>query len=220
MRGSSSPRGVALLFATSNPGKLEEARMILAPFGLSVEQYDGKGVEIQADTTSEVAAFASRGASLAADRPVLVEDAGLFVEPLKGFPGPFSAYVFKTIGVAGIIALLRSSPPGRGRDRAARFVSSLAYCEPRGEPWLFEGSVRGTITKRPRGKKGFGFDPVFVPDGSAQDLRRADAGGEMRSLPQGRGHEEVRGVVPRAGPELRPGMVLNRATSSRFGSIG
>ncbi len=167
MRGSNSG-GEAVLFATSNHGKLEEARTILAAFGLSVEQYDGKGVEIQADTTSEVAAFASKGAAKAAGRPVLVEDAGLYVDSLKGFPGPFSAYAFKTIGLVGIIALLRPSPPERGEARAARFVSSMAYCEPLGEPRLFEGSVRGTITTRPRGKKGFGFDPIFLPDGDAR----------------------------------------------------
>lgn len=161
MPGSNEPGRRSVVFATSNRGKLEEARAILAPFGISVEGYDGKGVEIQADTTSEVASQASRGAAKAAGRAVLVEDAGLYVESLKGFPGPYSAYAFKTIGVSGIMALLRPSP----RRRAARFVSSLAYCEPLGEPVLFEGSALGRIAMRPRGTKGFGFDPIFVPDG-------------------------------------------------------
>ncbi|HVC27283.1 MAG TPA: RdgB/HAM1 family non-canonical purine NTP pyrophosphatase [Nitrososphaerales archaeon] len=152
---------MSVLFATSNRGKLDEARAILAPFGISVEQFDGKGIEIQADTTSDVASYASRGAAKAAGRAVLVEDAGLFVESLEGFPGPYSAYAFKTIGVAGVISLLRSSP----RGREARFVSSLAYCEPHGEPVLFEGSALGAIATRPRGTKGFGFDPIFVPKG-------------------------------------------------------
>lgn len=157
---------MSVLLATSNRGKLEEARAILAPFGITVEQYDGKGIEIQADTTSEVAAYASRGAAATAGRPVLVEDAGLHVESLNGFPGPYSAYAFKTIGVAGIIALLRPHPS----KRAARFVSSLAYCEPRGEPTLFEGSAVGAITTKPRGKRGFGFDPIFVPEGGTKSF--------------------------------------------------
>jgi XTP/dITP diphosphohydrolase len=173
MRGSNRGRE-PVLFATSNRGKLEEARTILAPFGLSVEQYDGKGIEIQADTTGEVAAFASKAAAKAAGRPVLVEDAGLYVDSLKGFPGPFSAYAFKTIGAVGIIALLRSSPPKKGKEKAASFVSSMAYCEPLGEPLLFEGSVSGTITTRPRGKKGFGFDPIFLPDGGAKTFGELD----------------------------------------------
>jgi len=159
MRGSSS-----VLFATSNRGKLEEARAILAPFGISVEQFDGKGIEIQAETTGEVAAYSARGAATTARRPVLVEDAGLYVDSLRGFPGPYSAYAFKTIGVAGIISLLKSAPT----EREARFVSSLAYCVPGGEPVQFEGTAVGTITARPRGKKGFGFDPIFLPKGGAK----------------------------------------------------
>jgi XTP/dITP diphosphohydrolase len=164
MRGSSRRGRPSILFATSNRGKLAEARTILAPFGISVKQFDGKGVEIQADTNLEVAAYSSRGAARAAGRAVLVEDAGLYVDSLAGFPGPYSAYAFKTIGASGIIALLK---PGR-TTRRARFVSALAYCEPLGEPSLFEGSVLGRITTAPRGSEGFGFDPIFVPEGSTR----------------------------------------------------
>ncbi|HUH99640.1 MAG TPA: XTP/dITP diphosphatase [Nitrososphaerales archaeon] len=159
MPGSSKKVVPTVLLATSNQGKLKEARAILASFEIRVEQFNGKGIEVQADTNSEVAAHASRGAAKAAGRPVLVEDAGLFVESLKGFPGPYSAYVFKTIGSAGIITLL-----ARVTSRRASFVSSLAYCEPDGDPVLFEGEAKGTIARRPRGTKGFGFDPIFVPD--------------------------------------------------------
>jgi XTP/dITP diphosphohydrolase len=167
MPGSNERSRETVLFATSNRGKLEEARRILSPFGLSVERHDGKGVEIQADTTGEVAAHASRRAAMASGRPVLVEDAGLFVDSLKGFPGPYSAHAFETIGLAGVIALLRS--PHRGiTGRAALFVSSVSYCEPRGEPLLFEGTVRGKIAARPRGRNGFGFDPIFVPAGGTR----------------------------------------------------
>jgi XTP/dITP diphosphohydrolase len=60
------------------------------------------------------------------------------------------------------------SPGRRRKDRAASFVSSLAYCEPRGDPSLFEGHVMGTITAKPRGRRGFGFDPIFLPDGGAR----------------------------------------------------
>lgn len=163
MRESSKGGSRPVLFATSNRGKLEEAKEILAPFGISVEQYDGKGIEIQADTTSEVAAHASKGAAKAAGRAVLVEDAGLYVEALRGFPGPYSAYAFKTIGTTGIIDLLKSST-----KRSAKFVSSVAFCEPSGEPSLFEGSAQGTITTKPRGRRGFGFDPIFLSKGAAK----------------------------------------------------
>jgi XTP/dITP diphosphohydrolase len=157
------PGSSRVLFATSNRGKLEEARAILAPFGIMVEQFDGKGIEIQADTTAEIAAYSSRGAAAAARRAVLVEDAGLYVDSLGGFPGPYSAYAFKTIGVAGVVALL---PPYAKRE--ARFVSSLAYCRPLGEPTQFEGTAVGSITAKPMGKRGFGFDPIFLPRGGSK----------------------------------------------------
>lgn len=94
---------------------------------------------------------------------MLVEDAGLHVDSLNGFPGVYSAYAFKTIGLAGILKML-----GPSSSRGASFVSSVAYCEPEGEPVLFEGSVKGTISRRPRGRRGFGFDPIFVPRGGTK----------------------------------------------------
>ncbi len=124
-----------------------------------MERLDGKGIEIQADTTAEVASFASSAAARRLGKPVLVEDAGLFVESLGGFPGVYSAYVFKTIGIAGLLALLK------GRPRKATFVSSAGFCEPTGEPRVFNGSARGSMSGSPRGSGGFGFDPIFVPEG-------------------------------------------------------
>jgi XTP/dITP diphosphohydrolase len=149
-----------ILFATSNRGKLEEARRVLEPLGFSVQSEDVKGIEIQADTTGQVAAYSSRAAASLRGGPVLVEDAGLFVESLGGFPGVYSAYALKTLGMKGIITLL-----GASRERRARFVSSVAYCEPGREPDVFDGWVDGSIADEPRGAGGFGFDPIFIPEG-------------------------------------------------------
>jgi len=149
-----------ILFATSNRGKLEEAALVLGPLGFSVKGYDGKGVEIQADTTAEVAIHTAKQAASAAGRPVIVEDAGLFVKALNGFPGVYSAYALKTIGIPGVLSLLR-----KPAAREAKFVSSVAYCEPGGVPKVFGGSVSGTISSSPRGTRGFGFDPIFIPSG-------------------------------------------------------
>ncbi len=164
-KGWGSSRHQPILFATSNRGKMEEALQILRPYGIPLQQYDGKGTEIQADTTSEVAAYTSREAASRAGRAVLVEDAGFFVDSLNGFPGVYSAYVFKTLGVRGVLTLLNRSSKRGPTSRKARFVSSVAYCEPGGEPSVFEGSVSGTVAARPKGTKGFGFDPIFVPEG-------------------------------------------------------
>jgi XTP/dITP diphosphohydrolase len=155
----------SVYFATSNRGKIQEARIVLSPYGIEVVPFDGKGVEIQAETVSEVAAFSARAASRRYDRPLIVEDAGLFIEALGGFPGPSSSYVYKTVGVRGILALLDGA-----RSRRARFRSAVAFCEPTGEPRVFEGEVTGRISTSPSGENGFGFDPVFIPSGGRRSI--------------------------------------------------
>ncbi len=154
MRGSSR----SVTFATSNAGKVREARAVLSPLGIEVVAFDGKGEEIQSDTVSEVAAYSARAASRRYGRPLFVEDAGLFVEALGGFPGPSSSYVFRTIGIRGLLSLLEDRS-----SRRACFRSAVAYCDPAREPRVFEGMVRGGILRSPVGANGFGFDPVFVP---------------------------------------------------------
>jgi len=161
MRASSR----SILFATGNRGKIQEARLILSPFRIRPLPFDGKGLEVQASTVSEVAAYSARVASRNCGRALIVEDAGLFVEALDGFPGPFSSYVFKTIGIAGLLRLLE-----REVSRKASFKSAVAFCTPSGEPVVFEGIVTGRILRAPAGGGGFGFDPVFVPDGRKKSM--------------------------------------------------
>ena len=152
-------------FATSNKGKIEEARIVLSPFGIAVRPFNGKGLEIQAETVSEVAAFSAKVASRTYRRALIVEDAGLFIESLHGFPGPFSSYSYKTLGIGGLLSLLDGT-----RSRRASFKSAVAYCDPAGEPRVFEGLVTGMISRSPSGANGFGFDPVFVPSGSRRSM--------------------------------------------------
>jgi XTP/dITP diphosphohydrolase len=94
-----------------------------------------------------------------------VEDAGLFISRLSGFPGPYSAYVYKTIHNDGILKLLEGS-----KERDAKFQSVIGYCDQETvcEPIFFEGVVNGEITlteRKEQGKSGFGFDPIFEPSG-------------------------------------------------------
>jgi XTP/dITP diphosphohydrolase len=94
-----------------------------------------------------------------------VEDAGLFIEALKGFPGPYAAYAYQTIGNNGLLKLLENV-----ENRKAVFRSAIAYCDSEAEaPVVFEGEAEGEITVDERigsGKSGFGFDPIFRPSGS------------------------------------------------------
>ena len=154
----------SVFFAAGNTGKVEEARIVLEPFGIRVRPFSGKGVEIQADIV-EVATYSAVAAASKYGRSLIVEDAGLFVEPLDGFPGAFSSYVFKTLGTKGLLTLLE-----RAKTRKAHFRSAVVYCEPDGTPRVFEGKVEGTITRSPRGTNGFGFDPIFLPSGSAKTM--------------------------------------------------
>ncbi|MEF8773669.1 MAG: RdgB/HAM1 family non-canonical purine NTP pyrophosphatase [Halobacteriales archaeon] len=147
-------------FVTGNEGKVEEAREYLAGVGEDVEQVEYDYTEVQSDDLAEIATRGARDAfaELGGDEPVLVDDTGLFVEALGGFPGPYAAYVQDTLAVETIPELVADAD-----DRRAAFRTVVAYCGP-GEDGptveTFEGAVRGTIVE-PRGEGGFGYDPVF-----------------------------------------------------------
>jgi XTP/dITP diphosphohydrolase len=141
-----------IYFVTGNRGKFEEAREILG----EVEQRNIGYVEIQADALEEVAAFGIREVAEKLAGPVMIEDAGLFIRGLKGFPGVYSAYVFDTIGNDGILRLMEGI-----EDRSAAFRSVVAYAEAGTEPVLFAGELEGEIATEPRGSGGFGYDPIF-----------------------------------------------------------
>lgn len=130
-----------------------------------MKHFNGKGVEIQAETVEEVASFSAAAAARASHRALMVEDAGLFVEGINGFPGAFASHAFSTIGIAGLLKLLEGK-----RSRRAVFRSAVAYCRPGGTPVVFSGMVEGSISRSPSGTGGFGFDPVFRPGGSRRTM--------------------------------------------------
>lgn len=148
-----------LVFATSNRHKVEEAKYVLSSYGITIEARPIKGIEIQSEDVGEIAKFA---VTSIADHtlPVFVEDTGLYVDALCGFPGAFSAYVFKTIGNRGLLRLLDNG-------RSAYFESAVAL-RLDNEVKVFKGRVYGSISYEARGENGFGFDPVFIPEGSGK----------------------------------------------------
>ncbi len=158
------PAPVRLTFVTGNPGKLQEARQVLGP-GIELDQDAHGYAEVQADTLEEVARAGLEFLAARLDPPFFLEDSGLFIDALSGFPGVYSAYVYKTLGCPGVLSLLE----GVGDDRrTARFEAVIGYRDPDGHDHLFKGSVDGWIASQERGSHGFGFDPVFTPKALAQ----------------------------------------------------
>jgi XTP/dITP diphosphohydrolase len=105
---------------------------------------------------------------------IVVEDSGLFINALKGFPGPFSAYAHVTLGIRGLLQLMRQE-----KRREAHFEACLATASPRDSGRIFSGKVRGTIAREPIGKDGFGFDPIFIPKGTRTTF--AQGGDEFKN---------------------------------------
>jgi XTP/dITP diphosphohydrolase len=148
----------AVYFATGNKNKYLEAARIADAFGVSLRHLNVEKCEIQSRNLTEIASFAAQQAAAASHRGVVAEDAGFFVRELGGFPGPYSSYVFDTLGVDGILRLMRNST-----HREASFRAAVAYCTRDQRLTCFVGVVRGRVTTRPRGRNGFGFDPIFIP---------------------------------------------------------
>jgi len=142
---------------TSNANKAAE---VAAYFGgmLEVTHVALDVPEHQSDDIGEIAREKARYAYRELNTPLIVDDTGLFIDGLKGFPGPYAAYVLNTIGNAGILKLMDGI-----MDRSARFTTGLAYADDRGIQ-VFTGTIDGKITFILRGDEGFGYDPIFEVD--------------------------------------------------------
>ena len=147
-----------IIFITSNSGKLKEAQGYFAPMGVKIIQQKIEYPEIQAKDLEEVVKFAIEWLKDKIDKPFFIDDSGLFIEALNGFPGVYSAYVFKTLGNEGILKLMDGV-----ENRKAYFKSVIGYYD--GRIHIFKGIVNGRIGYKKRGDLGFGFDPIFIPEG-------------------------------------------------------
>ena len=153
------PLGRLIYFATNNIHKFNEARLILAEYNIAVAMLRAKTPEIQDDNIENIAKLGAVETSRKTHLPVIVEDAGLFINALNGFPGPYSSYVYQTLGKEGILRLLEGC-----ENRRARFESAIAFHGPGMKTKCFLGVVEGKISNTARGESGFGFDPIFEPD--------------------------------------------------------
>ena len=162
--------GERLVVASHNAGKAREIAELLAPFGvevISAAALDLAEPEETATTFIGNAELKARAAALAADLPALADDSGLVVHALGGAPGIYSAR-WAGPGKDFRIAMERVQRElGDSSDRSAHFICALALGWPDGHVESFEGRVDGTLVWPPRGTRGFGYDPMFLPEGGA-----------------------------------------------------
>jgi len=155
-------RGRVIFFATSNVNKFNEARKVLAECKIAVGMLRIKAPEIQSSSLEEIAKTSVMDAFKRCNLPLIVEDAGLFIDALNGFPGPYAAYVYETIGNRGLLKLMENI-----EKRKAKFHSVIAFHSTElKSPICFKGEASGEIAKRERrgnSESGFGFDPLFKP---------------------------------------------------------
>jgi XTP/dITP diphosphohydrolase len=152
-----------ITFASTNPNKFREVQSILGSHDISVDLKKVELLEIQSDSIEKIAKEKAKSAFLQIGRPVIVEDDGLFIEVLKGFPGQYSSHAFKTIGNNGILKLLTGSS-----DRSAFFLSLIAFHDGKSVS-ISEGRIEGKISDKII-EGGWGYDPIFVPAGMSLTL--------------------------------------------------
>ncbi len=162
--------GGRLVIASHNPGKIREIDALLGPLGVTVVSAGDLGLPEPEETGATFAANAEIKARAAADGsglPALADDSGLAVAALGGDPGIFSAR-WAGPDKDFAVAMRRVEDALAGEpDRRAHFVCALALCWPDGPDGpceIFEGAVHGRLIWPPRGSRGFGYDPMFVPE--------------------------------------------------------
>jgi XTP/dITP diphosphohydrolase len=162
--------GDRLVIASHNQGKVEEIAALLAPFAVSTVPAAALGIpepEETGDSFKANAALKARAATEASGLPALADDSGLVVPALGGAPGIYSsrwAGPNKEFGRA----MERVQRELGDRDRRGIFVAVLALAWPDGHIELFRGEVAGGLVWPPRGNRGFGYDPIFVPEGGVE----------------------------------------------------
>ena len=169
--------GMRLVVATHNPNKLLEMQDLLAPHGIELVSAGALGLPEPDETEPDFAGNArlkAMAAATASRLPALADDSGFCLAALGGAPGVLSArWAGPGKDFAAAMARVHREAAGAA-DRRAWFISVLCLAWPDGEAALFEGRVDGAYAWPPRGERGFGYDPMFVPDGSALTYGETD----------------------------------------------
>jgi XTP/dITP diphosphohydrolase len=184
-----------IVIATHNPGKLKELRELLAPFGVAAQSAGELGLAEPAETGNtfaENARIKAVAAAKASSRPAFADDSGLVVDALNGKPGIHSSRWagpdkdFRS-AMNRIQTLLIARGAKAPEQRRAHFAAALCLAWPDGHVEEFEGRVDGVAVWPPRGDKGFGYDPLFLPDGFDRTFGEMTAQEKHGLPPQGQG---------------------------------
>ena len=199
-----------IVIATHNPGKLKELRELLSPHGIAAVSAGELGLAEPEETGASFRANArikAQAAAAASKLPAFADDSGLVVEALDGAPGIHSArWAGPDKDFAGAMQkiedLLRAK---NAPDRRAHFVSALCVAWPDGHLEEFEGRVDGALVWPPRGEQGFGYDPIFLPDGHTRTFGEMSADDKHGLPPKGKGlSHRARAFLKLAEACLRP----------------
>jgi XTP/dITP diphosphohydrolase len=160
----------SFVLATTNPHKADEMRDVLAPLGVELKDRPGDVPDVdETESTLEGNALLKARALVAeTGMAAIADDTGLFINALDGRPGVWSArYAGEGATYAdNIDKALRELRDIPDHERRAQFRTVIAVAYPDGTSWCVEGALEGAIARAPRGEHGFGYDPIFVPDGS------------------------------------------------------
>jgi XTP/dITP diphosphohydrolase len=203
-----------VIIATHNPGKLKEMRELLTPYGIEAQSAGERGLAEPAETGTafaENARIKARAAAAATGLPAFADDSGLVVDALGGEPGIHSARwagESKDFRAAmnRIQTLLIERNAKTPEQRRAHFVAALCLAWPDGHVEEFEGRADGVVTWPPRGTQGFGYDPLFLPDGFQRTFGEMSAEEKHGLPPKGKGlSHRARAFVQLAAACLRGG---------------
>lgn len=172
-----------LVVASHNAGKIAEIKTLLAPLKIEVQsaaELRLGDVEETGTTFEENAKIKANSISLMCGLPCLADDSGLCVDALDGRPGVYSArYAPDRNFKEGMKMLLNEIKESGSNNRKAHFSCCLALACPNQKTKIFEGRVDGSIAQSPKGSNGFGYDPIFIPEGYEQTF--AELGDDVKN---------------------------------------
>ena len=168
-----------LVIASHNAGKVHEINDLMAPFGIDAQSAGELGLAEPEETEKTFegnAVLKAKAATVASGEPVLADDSGLEVAALGGAPGIYSArWAGETRDFTAAMGRVEAALQETGaEDFSARFVCVLCLAWPDGHMEIFRGQIAGTLVFPPRGDRGFGYDPIFLPRGESETFGEMD----------------------------------------------